>query len=86
MDMLYLILFLLITLIGTVATYIYYLKEKKAQLDAIRRGFCPSCKQNTIEITDQRSSGCCGPKIITFECNSCGYTNTFSIENGSCGI
>ena len=82
MDTLYVILFMLIILIGSVMGYIYYLKEKKAQLDAIKRGFCPSCKQNTIEITDQRSSGCCGPKIITFECNSCGYTNTFSIDQG----
>lgn len=87
MDTVYLILFLLIILGGSVAGYAYYLKEKKEQLDTIRRGFCPSCKQNTIELTDKRSGGCSGSQILTFECTSCGYTNTFSVTGGgSCGI
>ena len=86
MDMLYLILFLLIILIGSVMGYIYYLKEKNQQLDTIKRGFCPSCKQDTIELTDRRSGGCSGPQIVTYECSACGYTNTFSVGGGSCGI
>ena len=87
----YLLLFLLIVLIGSVSVYIYYLKEKKEHLDAINRGFCPKCKQKSIVLTDQRSGGCSGPKIVSFECEACGYYNSFSIEThggcsgGSCG-
>ena len=83
----YLIAFLLIILIGSVLVYIYYLKEKKEQLESIRRGFCPKCKQDTIELTDQRSGGCSGPKILSFECLSCGYANSFAVDasDSSCG-
>jgi RNase P subunit RPR2 len=89
----YLLAFMLIVLIGSVIVYIYYLKEKKEQLDTIRRGFCPQCKQDSIERTDERSSGCSGPKILTFECLSCGYINSFAVDSsdsccssGGCGI
>ena len=77
----YLLAFMLIILVGSVLVYIYYLKEKKEELDSIRRGFCPRCKQNTIELTDQRSSGCSGPQMMSFECLSCGYINSFAVEN-----
>jgi RNase P subunit RPR2 len=77
---------MLIVLIGSVFVYIYYLKEKKEQLDAIKRGFCPRCHQKSIELTDKRSSGCSGPQMLTFECLECGYVNSFAVENGgSCG-
>ena len=76
----YLLAFLLIVLIGSVLVYIYYLKEKKEELERIRRGFCPSCKQDSIELTDQRSSGCSGPQLLTFECSACGYTNSFAVD------
>jgi DNA-directed RNA polymerase subunit M/transcription elongation factor TFIIS len=79
-------LFLVIILTGSVTVYIYYLKEKKEHLDAITRGFCPKCKHNSIELTDQRSGGCGGPKIVSFECTNCGYHNSFSIDDkGGCG-
>jgi len=82
----YLLAFLLIILVGSVLVYIYYLKEKKEQLDSIRRGFCPQCKQNAIELTDERSGGCSGPQILSYECMECGYTNSFAVDNGgSCG-
>ncbi len=86
MDALYLIFFMLIVLIGSVLGYIYYLKEKKEQLDSIGRGFCPRCKQNTIVLIDKRSHGCCGPQTVSFECEACGYTNSFVVQNDSCGI
>ena len=77
---------MLIILIGSVSVYAYYLKEKKVELDSIKRGFCPKCHQKSIELTDQRSGGCSGPKILSFECIECGYTNSFAVENdGSCG-
>jgi len=77
---------MLILLIGSVSVYTYYLKEKKAELDSIKRGFCPKCHQKSIELTDQRSGGCSAPKILSFECHECKYTNSFAVENGgSCG-
>ena len=82
----YLLAFLLIVLIGSVVVYIYYLKEKKEELDSIRRGFCPKCKQNSIELTDKRSSGCGSPQLLSFRCSSCEYVNSFAVQNGdSCG-
>jgi RNase P subunit RPR2 len=87
----YLLAFLLIVLIGSVLVSIYYLKEKKEELDSIRRGYCPKCKQNAVVMTDQRSAGCSSPKIVSFECIHCGYTNSFSVNrsdsvcgNGGC--
>lgn len=83
----YLLAFMLIILAGSVLVYVYYLKEKKEQLDSIKRGFCPKCKQKTIELSDQQSGGCSGPKILSFECLECGYTNSFAVQNNSsCGI
>ena len=77
---------MLIILVGSVSVYTYYLKEKKVELDSIKRGFCPKCHQKSIELTDQRAGGCSGPKLLSFECLECGYTNSFSVENdGSCG-
>jgi len=77
---------MLIVLVGSVLVYTYYLKEKKEELDSIKRGFCPKCHQKSIELTDQRSGGCSGPKLLSFECLECGYTNSFAVGNdGSCG-
>lgn len=77
----YLLAFLFIILIGSVLVYIYYLKEKKEQLDSIRRGFCPQCKQDNIELIDQRSGGCSGSQMLTFECLDCGYINSFAVDS-----
>jgi len=46
----YLLFFLLIIIIGMVVSYIYFMKEKKAQLMAIERGICP--KYNTTRKTN----------------------------------
>jgi len=82
----YLLAFLLIILSGSILVYVYYLKEKKEALDSIKRGFCPRCHQNSIELVDQRSSGCSGPKLLAYECLACGYYNSFAVENsGNCG-
>ncbi|MBA1419959.1 MAG: hypothetical protein FAF03_03630 [Epsilonproteobacteria bacterium] len=83
----YLLAFLLIILIGSVLVYVHYLKEKKEELDSIRRGFCPRCKQDSIELTDQRSGGCSGPQMLSYECLSCGYVNSFAVDSSDscCG-
>jgi len=78
----YLLAFLIIILFGSVIVYIYYLKDKNEQLNSIKRGFCPKCKQDSIELTDKRSGGCGSPSLITFECLECGYTNSFAINSG----
>lgn len=80
----YLILFLVIIFVGSVVVYIYYLKDKTAQLNAIKSGICPKCKKESITLSDQRGGGC-GPKLVSFYCIECGYENSFSIESG-CGI
>ena len=77
---------MLIILFGSVSVYTYYLKEKKTELDSIKRGFCPKCHHKSIELSDQRAGGCSGPKLLSFECQECKYTNSFAVENdGSCG-
>lgn len=82
----YLLAFLLIVLIGSVTVYIYYLKEKRAELASIQRGFCPKCHQESIILTDKRSGGCGGPSLLTFTCSECGYHNSFAThDGGSCG-
>ncbi|MCH9740811.1 MAG: hypothetical protein K0U38_08240 [Epsilonproteobacteria bacterium] len=81
----YLLFFLLIVIIGLVVSYIYFMKEKKAQLLAIERGICPKCHQPAIELADQRSTGCSGPKMLTFECKNCHYTSIFHVSGRGCG-
>jgi len=80
----YLLFFLLIVIVGLVVSYFYFMREKKANLLAIQQGICPKCHQKSMELTDQRSTGCSGPKMLTFECQNCDYVNTFHVENNSC--
>ena len=80
----YLLLFLLIVGIGSVAVYVYYLREKNQHLKAIQSGVCPKCKKESIVLNDQRSAGC-GPKLVSFYCTECGYENSFSVDSG-CGL
>ena len=78
----YLLAFLVIVLSGSVSVYVYYLKDKNEQLNSIKRGFCPKCKQKNVELIDKRSGGCGSPSLITFECLDCGYTNSFAMNGG----
>lgn len=82
----YLLAFLAIVLVGSVVTYVYYLKDKKEQLAAINRGFCPKCHTKGIELIDKRSNGCSGPQMLMYECQECGYVNSFAVQNGGCNI
>jgi RNase P subunit RPR2 len=81
----FLLLFLLIIIVGTIISYIYFMREKKAQLLAIEQGICPKCHQPTMDIVDQRGGGCSGTKMVTFECKNCKYSSVFNIGGGSCG-
>jgi len=82
----YLLFFLFIVIIGLIISYIYFMREKKRNLQTIQQGICPKCHQQSMELIDQRSTGCGGPKMLTFECKNCEYINTFHIEsNGNCG-
>jgi hypothetical protein len=80
----YLLFFLLLVIIGLIISYIYFMREKKANLLAIEQGICPKCEQQTMELIDQRSTGCSGPKMLTFECKNCKYIGTFHVNSGSC--
>jgi len=60
----YLLFFLLIIIVGLVVSYIYFMKDKSDQLRAIQEGICPKCHQESMELVDQRSTGCSGPKMI----------------------
>ena len=70
--------------VGSVAGYIYYLKEKREELDTIGKGICPYCGEKSIELYDIRGGGC-GPRIVSYRCSRCDYDNSFSIE-GDCNL
>ena len=80
----YLLAFLLITSIGLIVSYIYFMREKREKLLAVTNGICPKCHKATVEIVDQRGGGCSGTKMITVECRECKYRDTFHIDGGSC--
>ncbi len=80
----YLLFFLLIVIIGLVISYIYFMREKKENLQAIQEGICPKCHKEGMELIDQRSTGCSGPKMLTFECKACDYVSTFHVNSNSC--
>ena len=61
------------------------MREKKENLQVINQGVCPKCHQVSMELIDQRSTGCSGPKMLTFECKECKYVATFHVDNNSCG-
>ncbi len=80
------LLFITVIVGGLLWAYLKYLGEKGNKLNLINKGICPDCKANTIEISDQKGGGCCGPAIVDFECKSCGYKDSYAISKGSCGI
>ena len=88
----YLLFFLLIIIVGLVVSYIYFMRDKSEQLRAIQEGICPKCHQESMELIDQRSTGCSGPRMLTFECRECNYVSTFHVNaqggcsSGKCGI
>ena len=71
-------------LVGSIAVYVYYLREKNEQLKTIMSGVCPKCGKESIVLNDKRGGGC-GPKLVSFYCIECHYENSFSMDSG-CGI
>ncbi|HIP46759.1 MAG TPA: hypothetical protein EYG95_04295 [Campylobacterales bacterium] len=76
-----------ITLIagGLVWAYFRYLNEKGERLHLINQGICPSCKNETIEMVDQKGGGCSGTAFVEFKCRSCDYSDSFNLGSGACG-
>jgi hypothetical protein len=80
----YILLLLLLIGSGSIAAYLYYLREKGDELDTIAKGICPYCGKKSIELYDIRGGGC-GPRIVSYRCTLCDYDNSFSID-GDCNI
>jgi len=59
------------------------MKEKKKNLAIVEQGICPKCHEESIELVDQRSTGCSGPKMLTYSCQSCNYTTVFNVNTGN---
>ena len=76
----YVLLFMIIIFVGSILSYVYYLKDKANQFNMINRGICPFCKNESIELSDTRGGGC-GPKLVSFKCSQCDYENSFSIPS-----
>jgi len=82
----YLFLFLIILLMGSISVAFFYFKEKREALAQLERGFCPQCHEKSIEISDRRSGGCGAPELILYRCLSCLYEESFSVTpHSSCG-
>lgn len=80
------LLFIIVIFGGLIWAYFYYLDEKAGKLQLIEQGICPECRQETIEIADEKSGGCSGVSLVQFECSECGYKDSYAINGGSsCG-
>jgi len=77
------IVFLILSILGVVAYYLY-LKEKGDKLTKIERGMCPQCEKDTIKIKRSKAGGCSGTTNIIYKCDFCGYEEDFNISKG-CG-
>ncbi len=82
---LFVLLFIIMIVGGLVWAYIKYLGEKVERLNFINQGICPSCKQKSIEVVDQKGGGCSGTAFVEFKCRNCNYHDSFNIGGGSCG-
>jgi hypothetical protein len=82
---LFTLIFIALVVAGLVWAYIKYLDEKGEKLKSINQGICPSCKQKSIEMIDQKGGGCSGTAFVEFKCTNCGYSDGFNVGGGSCG-
>ena len=71
-------------LVATIIGYYFYLREKNQEYEKAQEGYCPKCKQKSMELVDIRGSGC-SPKIVTYRCYNCGYENSFT-QASNCSI
>jgi len=75
------IAFTLTVIGGLLWAYASYISEKGDRLKVIESGKCPKCKQESMELADQRGGGCSGTKLVIYECTSCGYSDSFNVDS-----
>jgi len=85
MFTLIILLFITAIVAGLVWAYLRYLNEKGERLHLINQGICPTCKEKSIEVVDQKGGGCSGTAFVEFKCQRCDYHDSFNIGGGSCG-
>lgn len=81
----FVLLFVIVIAGGLIWAYFHYLGEKGERLHLINQGICPSCKQQTIEVVDQKGGGCSGTSFVEFKCRNCDYHDSFNLGGSSCG-
>jgi transposase-like protein len=64
--------------------YFNYLEQKGEKLKLINQGICPECKNETMEVINQKGGGCSGTSFVEFRCSSCKYEDSFNLGGGSC--
>ncbi len=79
------LLFISLILGGLIWAYLHHLGEKGENLKLINQGICPQCKQQTMEVVDQKGGGCSGTSFVEFKCNNCHYGTSYNLGGGSCG-
>ena len=79
------LLFITLIVAGLLWAYFRFLNDKGDRLNLINQGICPSCKNETIEVVNQKGGGCSGTAFVEFKCRNCDYHDSFNIAGGSCG-
>ncbi|MCH9813901.1 MAG: hypothetical protein K0U47_08170 [Epsilonproteobacteria bacterium] len=79
------LLFIILIAGGLIWAYFNYLNVKGEKLKLINQGICPECKQQTMEVVDQKGGGCSGTAFVEFKCRHCHYTDSYNLGGGSCG-
>jgi phage FluMu protein Com len=69
---------------GLVWAYFNYLGAKGEKLKLINQGICPECKEQTMEVINQKGGGCSGTSFVEFKCSNCKYEDSFNLGGGSC--
>jgi len=78
------LLFIIIIAGGLVWAYFNYLEQKAEKLKLINQGICPECKNETMEVINQKGGGCSGTSFVEFRCSNCKYEDSFNLAGGSC--
>ena len=85
MYTLFMLLFFTVIFGGIIWAYIHHLQEKGERLHLINQGICPSCKQKSMEVVDQKGGGCSGTSFVEYRCTECGRRESYNLGSGGCG-